>query len=119
MRIGRSTCAGRAGTLFDRLDESLPTARARQMSIRMSTHMSIRMMTGGADIMTTVALYRLYLGIADGTPVPAQWTCRRRCRDAADIEPRVRMMTGVADTHDLGLPCHRTQRLHARARGCV
>ena len=25
-------------------------------------------------------LYRLYLGIADGTPIPAQWTCRRRCR---------------------------------------
>ena len=40
-----------------------------------------------------IALYRLYLGIADGmsgeavilstgTPIPAQWTCRRRRRDA-------------------------------------
>ena len=27
-----------------------------------------------------------HLGIADGTPIPAQWTCRRRCRDRADIE---------------------------------
>ena len=26
------------------------------------------------------ALYRVYIGIADGTPIPAQWTCRRRCR---------------------------------------
>ena len=33
-------------------------------------------------------LYRLYLGIGEAdilstsTPIPAQWTCRRRCRDA-------------------------------------
>ena len=42
------------------------------------------------------ALYRLYIGIADGgeavilstgTPIPAQWACRRRCRYRADTEP--------------------------------
>ena len=52
--------------------------------------------------------YRLYLGMADGmsvarvlvcrtqnsrlifstgTPIPAQWSCRRPCRNRADIEP--------------------------------
>ena len=25
--------------------------------------------------------------LSTGTPTPAQWTCRRRCRDRADIEP--------------------------------
>ena len=53
------------------------------------------------------ALYRLYIGsisalyrhrrrhiaggeaviLSTGTPIPAQWTCRRRCRYRADIEP--------------------------------
>ena len=25
--------------------------------------------------------------LSTSTPIPAQWTCRRRCRDKADIEP--------------------------------
>ena len=33
------------------------------------------------------ALYRLYIGIADGMPIARVWTCRRRCRYRADIEP--------------------------------
>ena len=37
---------------------------------------------------TVNSLYRLYLGIADGTPIPAQRTCRRRCRCRADIAYR-------------------------------
>ena len=29
---------------------------------------------------TTFQINWLYIGIANGTPIPAQWTCRRRCR---------------------------------------
>ena len=65
---------------------------------------------------TLGALYRLFLGIADGmpiarvwavpaltmsaserrvilstgTPIPAQWTCRRRCRGRADVSKKKR-----------------------------
>ena len=59
---------------------------------------------GDTDVLEAAreALYRLYLGIADGMPIARVWACwyskrpprrrayRRRCRDRADIEPRYR-----------------------------
>ena len=73
------------------------------------THKSHALPARRPDAMSElVALYWLYLGIADGmsiarvwacryskreavilsigTPMPAQWTCRRQCQDRADIE---------------------------------
>ena len=50
----------------------------------------------------------VYIGIADGTPMPAQWTRRRRCRDVVMAYPwrvsqeEVRRFTGVPPSDALG-----------------
>ena len=40
--------------------------------------------------------------LSTGTRIPPQWTCRRRCRDRADIEPRC-----VSTETVFGGPAHR------------
>ena len=56
-------------------------ARHELAKLRGRAHMSRRMSIAprGPWVYTSV----VYLGIADGTPIPARWTCRRRCRDRA------------------------------------